>query len=109
MTTFPAILQNSSPTPIGRKPGFLSRGTSLLEINLSSDVVLFRNLISLMKKCLMKLAITLRRSYVQLPNIFDVNILLPQSASIPNGSDQPLVLIAAFRTNSSFMSSKITG
>ena len=40
LTTFPDILRSTSPTPIGRKPGFLLRGTSLLAINVSSDVVL---------------------------------------------------------------------
>ena len=58
MTTFPVILGNTSPTPICRKPGFLSRGTSLLAINVSSDVVSFS--ISLMQIYLMKSAIALQ-------------------------------------------------
>ena len=41
MTTFPAILQTTSPTPMGRKPGFLSKGTSPLARNVPSDVALF--------------------------------------------------------------------
>ena len=41
MTTFPVILENTSPTLICRKLGFLSRGTSLLAMNVSSDVVSF--------------------------------------------------------------------
>ena len=33
LATFPAILRSTSPTPIGHKPGFLSRGASLPAIN----------------------------------------------------------------------------
>ena len=56
----------------------------------------------------MKSAIALRRSHVQLPNTFDVNIFL-QPSSDSDGPDPPLVFIAAFLTNSSFISSKIIG
>ena len=61
----------------------------------------------------MKSTIALQRSDVQLPNTVDVNILLHPSASDPDGPNNPdgpnpyLVIIAAFLTNSSFMSSKI--
>ena len=41
MGTFSAVLRSISPTQIGCKPGFLSRVTSLLAINVSSNVVLF--------------------------------------------------------------------
>ena len=50
----------------------------------------------------MKSPIALRRSEVQLPNTFDVNIFLHPSAPNPDGPDPPLVLIAAFLINSSF-------
>ena len=80
MTTFPAILRSTSPTPIGRKPGSLSRGASLPAINFWSDAV-FWNSILLMQICLVDSAIALRRSDVQLPNIFDVNIFLHPPAS----------------------------
>ena len=50
---------------------------------------------------LMKSAITLRRSDVELPNTFDVKILLHPSVSNPYGADAPLVLIVAFLANSS--------
>ena len=70
MATFPAILRSTSPTPIGHKPGFLSRGASLPAINFWSDAV-----------CLMNSAIALRTSDVQLPNTFDVNIFLHPPAS----------------------------
>ena len=43
MTAFPAFLRTSSPTPIGRKLGFLSKDTSLLAISASSDGVFFWN------------------------------------------------------------------
>ena len=39
MTAFHAILRSTSPTPIDCKPGFLSGGTSLLAINVSSDML----------------------------------------------------------------------
>ena len=60
-----------------------------------------------MQICLMKSAIALQRSDVQLPNTFDVNIFIHPSAFNPDGPDSPVVLIAAFLTNSSYMSSKI--
>ena len=66
-----------------------------------------------MQICLRKSTIALKRSDVQLPNTVDVNIFLHPSASnlgVPNnpgGPNPSLVLIAAFLTNSSFMSSKI--
>ena len=36
--TFPAILLKTSPTPIGRNPGFLSKGINLQALNASRDV-----------------------------------------------------------------------
>ena len=51
-------------TPVGGKPGFLPRDTSLLAIYVSSDAVLFWNSISLIQICLMKSAMTFRRSDV---------------------------------------------
>ena len=61
----------------------------------------------------MKSTIALQRSDVQLPNTVDVNIFLHLSASDPDGPNNPdgpnpcYVIIAAFLTNSSFMSSEI--
>ena len=89
------------------RPGFLSRGTSLLAINVSSDVVLFGNSILLMWIYLIKSAIALQRLDVQQPNTFDVKIFLHPSASNPDGPDPPLVYTAAFLTNFSFMLCKI--
>ena len=109
MTTFPAILRNTSPTPIGLKPGFLSSGTSLLAIYVSSDVILLWNSISLTQICLIKAAIALRRPDVQLPSNFYVNIFSTQQHLIQMNRIHLLVLIAPFLTNSSFMSSNIIG
>ena len=44
ITTFPAILRRTSPTPIGRNPGFLSGGISLHATKASK--VLFSSLLS---------------------------------------------------------------
>ena len=82
MITLLAILRSTSPTSIAHKPGFLPRGTSLLSINVSSDVVPF----SLMQICLMKSAIAIWRSDVQPSNTFDISILL---YLIVSNSDEP--------------------
>ena len=58
---------------------------------------------------LIKSAISLQIPDVQLPIVFCVKISLYLSASHPDRPDSPLVLIAAFLTNFSFMSSKIIG
>ena len=70
---------------------------------------LLQNSISLMQIFLMKSAVALRRSDVQLPNTFDVNIFLHPSTSNPKRLDLPFVLITAFLTNCSFVLSKIIG
>ena len=59
--------------------------------------------------CLMKPAMALQRSDVQLPDTWNVNIFLHSSASHPDGPDLRLVLIDTFVTNDSLMSSKIIG
>ena len=41
ITTFPVILRRTSPSPIGRNPGFLSRGMSLQARNAWSGVSSF--------------------------------------------------------------------
>ena len=62
-----------------------------------------------MQVCLMKLALAMCRSDVQLSNTFDISTLLHLIVSNPDGPDWPLVLIAAFLTNCSFISSKLIG
>ena len=58
--------------------------------------------------CIMKPAMALWGSDVQLSNTLDVFIFLHSSVSNPDGMDPFLALIAAFLSNYSFMSSKIT-
>ena len=96
MKTFPTILRSTSPTPVGRKLGFLWRGNSPLPIYILGDVVLFWNSILLIQICFMKSAMALRISNVQLPNTSDAIIFLYLSASNPDGPNLPLILIASF-------------
>ena len=96
MKTFPTILRSTSPTPVGRKLGFLWRGNSPLPIYILGDVVLFWNSILLIQICFMKSAMALRVSNVQLPNTSDAIIFLYLSASNPDGPNLPLILIASF-------------
>ena len=41
MATFPVVLRSTYSTPIGCKPGFLSRGNAVLGMYVSSEVLLF--------------------------------------------------------------------
>ena len=103
--TLPAILLNISPTPIGLRPGFLSRGIKRQARKASKEEDRF----SSTHKLLITSPNALHRSEEGLLKLFDVNILLHPSASIPEGPEPPLVLIAAIRTSSASMLSNLTG
>ena len=102
--TFPVILRRISPTPIGRKPGFLSGGMSRYATNASMEtadtfaVQIF----------LIKLANAFLRSTFASPKLFQHRILHP-SASIPEGPDPPFVLMIAFLIISSSIPANMIG
>ena len=104
-TTLPTIRLRISPTPIGRSPGCLSKGTSQHARKASKeDASSFSK-----HSFLVKDAIALQRSDKLSPKQFDANILRQPSAFSPYGSEPPLVLIAALRTFLAVMSSYLTG
>ena len=87
---FPVILQRISPTPIGRKPGFLSRGMSRHATNDSMETVG-----TFVEVLLIKFAMDFLKSTLVSAKIFEHRILLYPSASITEGPDPPF-LMAAF-------------
>ena len=92
LMTFPVILRRISPTPIGRRPGFLSGGMSRHAINASMETA---DTFSV-QIFLIKLAIAFLRFTFVSPKLFEYRTLLHQSASIAEGPDPPFVLMAAF-------------
>ena len=97
ITTFPDIFPKISPTPIGLNPGLLLRGISLHATKLSKDAQLMVFDIFVIHNFLTSSGIALRRSDVTVPKHDETIILLNPSASNPDGSEPPYVLIAAFR------------
>ena len=81
--TFPMILQRISLTPIGRKPGFLSRGISQHVTNTSMETA---DTFSV-QIFLVKLATTFLRSTFASPKLFEHRILLHPFASIVEDPD----------------------
>ena len=73
----------------------------------SNDI--FSKLILLMYSFLIRSAIDLRRSEEAVPNEFEINIRLQQSASNPDGPEPPLVIDSDFNTISSSITSKTMG
>ena len=100
--TFPAILLKTSPTPIGRNPGFLSKGINLQTVNASRDVVVSS---SSMQSLFISWANVLRKSVDDVQNTLEVKILRHPSASRSDGPDPPFVDVAAFKTKDSSISS----
>ena len=88
--TFPVIWRRVSSTPTGRKPGFLTRGMSRHATNASMETVDT----SSVQIVVIKYAIVLQdlRLYRQ----FEHRIFLELSASVLEGPDPPLVLVAAY-------------
>ena len=84
ITTFHAILRKISPTPMGRKPGFLSSGIKRHVRNTSREV-----------ECLLVLKV-LHKSVELFPKLVDVNKCFQPSLSIPEGPAPPWVLAAVF-------------
>ena len=79
--TFPVILQRISRTPIGRKPGFLSRWMSQHATNASMETT---DTFSV-QIFLIKIAIAFLRSTFASPKLFEHRIHLHQSTSIAQG------------------------
>ena len=96
ITTFPDILFNTSPTPIGLKPGFLLRGINLHATKLSKDAQSLLLDIFVIHNFLTSSAIVLWSSDVAVPQHYETIILRHPSASSPDGSELPFVLTTAF-------------
>ena len=95
MTLLP-IRRNISSVPIGRRPGFLSKGIKRQVKNSSND----GQRLSAVHSFLITSAMVLHKSVELVPNCFVIKILLHPSASSPGGSAPPLVLTAALFTKS---------
>ena len=91
--TFPAILLKTSPTPIGRNPGFLSQGINIQAVNASTDVVVSS---SSMQSLFISWANALRKSLDDVSNSLEVKILRHPSVSRAGGPDSPFVKVVAF-------------
>ena len=96
ITTFPDIVLNAFPTPIGLNPGFSLRGINPHATKLSKDAQLLLFDIIMIHNVLTSSAIALRRSDVDVPKHDETIILRHPSASSPDGPEPPFVLIAAF-------------
>ena len=95
---FPAIRRITSPTPIGRIPGFLLREIKQSAMNASrktptSLIDVFKYLV---QSVLVKLTNNFRRSKEEDPNDMQTKILRQFSASNPDGPQSPFVFNAAF-------------
>ena len=99
------ILRRISLAPIGRKPGFLSRGISQHVTNTSMETA---DTFSV-QIFLIKLAIVFLRFTFVSPKLFEYRTLLHQSASIAEGPDPPFVLMAAFLIISSSITANLIG
>ena len=106
ITTFPAIRRRTSPTSIGRTPGFLFSGTNRLAVKVSEllSVSEFERCILALPSRFMKFAMNVRNSKGLEPNWLETKILRQLSASSPDGPHTPLVFIAAFFSKSSSIS-----
>ena len=93
--TLPAIPRNISPIPIGKRPGFLSKGINRHAKNGSND----GERLSAVHSFLMTSAMALHISVELVWNCFVIKTLLHSSASSPDGPAPPLVLTAALFTN----------
>ena len=107
ITTFPAILRSTSPTPIGRSPGFLLSGIKRFAVNASKlfSLPVFSRCMFVVHKLFTNSAKDFRRPNELDPNCFEANIQRQLSASNPEGPHPPFVFITAFNTNDSLMSS----
>ena len=103
--TFPVILRRISPTPIGRKRGFLSRGTSRHATNASMETAGTFSV----QIFLIKLAIAFLRSTFVSSKLFERRIFLHPHSSIAGGPDPSFVLMAAFLIISSSIFANLIG
>ena len=103
--TFSAILLRTSHTPIGLRPGFLSGGINPHERKASMVWFPIRSVHSF----LTTFANASRRSLLAVPKLFDASILRQPSASIPERSELPFVLLAALLLSSSLIDANWTG
>ena len=110
----PIIRRKTSPIPIGRIPGDLSKGMSRQAVYASRLVVGFpsfalRVVISVVQTVRANFARAIRRSVPGFPKFLDTSILFHPSASRPDGPLAPFVRRAAFAMLCSLMFSNITG
>ena len=96
VSTFPVIVLNTSPTPIGLNSGFLLRGINLHATKLSNDAQLLFFDIFVIHNFLTSSEIALRISDVAVPKHDETMIHRHSSASSPDGPEPPFVLITAF-------------
>ena len=106
ITALPAILRNTSPKPIGLRPGFLSSGISLQATNDSKDD---GDSSSSTHNFLINWADVLRKSNVAVQKAQEIKIVHQSSAPRPDGPDPPFVYIEAFIITNSSMSSYAAG
>ena len=105
IATFPYILLNTSPGPIGLKPGFLLRGINPhATTKLSKEAQLLLLYIFVIHNFLTSSVIALRRSDVVVSKHDETIILLHPSASSPDDPTPPFALIASFFISSSSIS-----
>ena len=103
--TLPAFLRKTTPTPIGRIPGFLSNGIKRQDRKAYIVWVSTRSVHNFRTT----FANTLRRSLADVSKLLEARILRQPSASITDGLEPPLVLIAAFLIIYSFINWNLTG
>ena len=105
MITLFVIYCNTSPTPIGFSPGFLSNGIKSHARNASKDNDKF----SAVHTFVITSAEVLHKSVVLSPNWVDANSLFQPSASSSDGPASPLVLNVAFLTLSASIEANLNG
>ena len=93
-TTLSMILLITLPTPTGRSPGFLSKNIQENSVWFNSTHNVFPTLVR-----------AIHISVELWPKLLDVSILLQPLASIPKGTEPPLVRRAVFQTTSASMHS----
>ena len=105
MITLFVIYWNTSSTPIGFSPGFLSNGIKSHARNASKDNDKF----SAVHNFVITSAEVLHKSVVLSPNWVDANSLFQPSASSPDGPASPHVLNVAFLTLSASIEANLNG
>ena len=103
--TLLAILCKTSPTPMGRSPGFLSDGIKRQERKASIVWVWTRSVDNFWTT----FSNVLRRSILDVPKLLEARILRQPLASMPDGPESLLVPIAAFLIISSSIDWNLTG